>query len=209
MDEFSWNPDMERFVALLVDRTSGRPVLQFNHIDFRLQWFRRTFPTAYLVHIFRHPRDQWCSSLVDPQSFPRDGRMEDFAASDHFYLRRWARDLQYHFPFLDESGVRHPYELFYYLWKLSYLFGRAYCHFSLAFERLVSEPTTELRRLFDAVGLVGAGVETPLDADRAAGAGEVARICGGLLVPGDRGGVRRGDGPLQVVAELLPLLRPS
>ena len=148
MDESSWNPEMERFVSLLIDRAKGRAVLQFNHIDFRLQWFRRTFPTAYLVHIFRHPRDQWCSSLVDPQSFPRDGRMEDFAASDHFYLRRWARDLQYHFPFLDESAVRHPYQLFYYLWKLSYLFGRAYCHFSLAFERLVSEPTTELRRLF-------------------------------------------------------------
>ena len=145
MDEFSWNPDMERFVALLVDRARGRAVLQFNHIDFRLQWLRRTFPTAYLVHIFRHPRDQWCSTLLDPQSFPRDGRMEDFRPSDHFYLLRWARDLKYHFPFLDEGGVRHPYELFYYIWKLSYLFGRVYCDYSLAFERLVSEPAVELR----------------------------------------------------------------
>src|SRR5207249_2845626 len=48
MDEFCWNPNMERFVSLLVDRVKGRAVLQFNHIDFRLQWFRRTFPEAHL-----------------------------------------------------------------------------------------------------------------------------------------------------------------
>jgi hypothetical protein len=41
-------------------------VLQFNEIDLRLPWFRAHFPTARILHLYRHPREQWCSSLFDP-----------------------------------------------------------------------------------------------------------------------------------------------
>jgi hypothetical protein len=82
----------------------------------------------------------------------------DFARHDHFYLRNWARDLKYHFPFLDEGLASHPYQLFYYVWKLSYLFGRRYAHYGLAFEDLTAAPEGCLEGLFGALGIQGASV---------------------------------------------------
>ena len=149
----AWDPDLKRYVEILVERAPGRPALQFNRIDFRLPWFRRNFPNAKIVHLYRHPRDQWCSSLMDVRCFPCDGKMSDFAAHDKFYLLTWAADLKYQFPFLNPAGVRHPYELFYYIWKLSYLYGRRYAHYSLAFEDLVADPETRLCELFRVAGV--------------------------------------------------------
>jgi Sulfotransferase family len=153
MDAHAWAPRMERFVRILLGRSNGRAVLQFNRIDFRLPWFRAVFPEAVFVHIYRHPRDQWCSSFLGATPFPKDGTMSQFAPFDGFYLRRWARDLRYHFPFLDEDQVCHPYELFYYIWKLSYVYGRSYCDHSMALERVVAFPERELHALFKACGL--------------------------------------------------------
>jgi hypothetical protein len=153
MDADSWDPGMKRFVEVLIDRAPGRPVLQFNRIDFRLPWFRRHFPRAKIVHLYRHPRDQWYSSLAEPANCPRTVSPAEFARHDHYYLRNWARDLKYHFPFVDERLNEHPYQVFYYLWKLSFLFGRAYAHHSLAFEELVSDPDTSMADLFRAVNV--------------------------------------------------------
>src|SRR5262249_38749285 len=58
-----------------------------------------------------------------------------------------------HFPFLAEAAVTHPYQLFYLVWKLSYLFGRAQSDHSLALEQLVASPEVELRRLFAAANV--------------------------------------------------------
>jgi hypothetical protein len=156
MDGESWDPAMKRFVEVLIHRAPGRPVLQFNRIDFRLPWFRRHFPRAKIVHLYRHPRDQWLSSLVKPADCPRDTAMKDFAARDHYYLCRWARDLRSHFPFLDEAQVGHPYRMFYFIWKLSYLFGRADAHHSLSFEELTDNPESCLTELFEALRVAGA-----------------------------------------------------
>jgi hypothetical protein len=159
MSADAWNPAMKRFVEILIARAAGRAALQFNRIDFRLPWFRRHFPRARLIHLYRHPRDQWMSALTEEsRCFPRDGRMADFARHDHFYLLRWARDLRYQFPFLDADAVEHPYQLHYYLWKLSYLFGRAYADYSLAFESLVQQPEAELPKLLAVVEAGGADV---------------------------------------------------
>jgi hypothetical protein len=148
MEAAFWAPDMKKYVELLIDRASGRPVLQFNRIDFRLPWFRRNFSGAKIVHIYRHPRDQWCSTLRDPQSFPKENSMDQFPPHDKFYLRMWANDLKYHFPFLDEKNITHPYQMFYYLWKLSYVFGVIYADYSIVFEHLIDDPDTQLRSLF-------------------------------------------------------------
>jgi LPS sulfotransferase NodH len=153
MDASSWAPAMKRFVELLIEKAPGRPVLQFNRIDFRLPWFRHHFPHATIIHLYRHPRDQWYSSLMGSTQAPAATAMADFAPHDHFYLRRWARDLQYHFPFLDEASIEHPYQLFYYLWKLSYLFGVKYAHYSLAYEDLVSDSGACLSHLLSRVGM--------------------------------------------------------
>lgn len=157
MDSAFWNPGMRRFIEILIERAPGRPILQFNHVDFRLPWLRSNFPDARIVHLYRHPRDQWRSSLFG-SPFPTDGDLRSFEAVDHFYLRAWARDLRYHFPFLDERTVSHPYQLFYYIWKLSYLSGLRYADYSLAFEDLALQPEPELRRLFRALGGITADI---------------------------------------------------
>lgn len=154
----AWQPDMKRFVEALVERAPGRPVLQFNRVDLRLPWLRAEFPSATILHLYRHPRDQWCSALLDPSSFRSTDPPEAFAGHDHFYVRVWARDLKHSFPFLDERREVHPYRTFYFLWKLSYLFGRRYADHSLGFEGLVGEPEPTLAQLGEALGIPGSAL---------------------------------------------------
>jgi hypothetical protein len=153
MSERDWHPAMQGFVDRLIARAPGRPVLQFNHIDFRLPWFRRTYPDALLVHLYRHPRDQWWSTLMDPHATYRHDSVADFVARDKFYLLVWAQDLKHHFPFLDPATTAHPYQLFYYVWKLSYLFGAQYADHSVMYESLVQDPRSTLAALFDKVSV--------------------------------------------------------
>jgi hypothetical protein len=148
-----WEPDLSAYLQGLVEDTPEHADLRCNRIDFRLPWLRHQFPDARLVHLYRNPRDQWCSSLVDPQRFPPTGSLADFAAHDHFYLLSWAQDLSYYFPFMDPRHVRRPYELFYYIWRLSYDFGHAYADASFAFERFCGSPRTEIPRLMAAAGI--------------------------------------------------------
>ena len=153
MDAGAWDPDLREYIEQLIRRAPGRPVLQFNRVDFRLAWLRRQFPTARVVHLYRHPRDQWLSTFLHTPPFPPDGRMEDYWSQDEFYLRPWVNDLVQHFPFLDEAASEHPYQLFYYLWRLSYAFGKADADVSIAFEDLVTRPRETLRHLFVQVDL--------------------------------------------------------
>ncbi|MBI1313462.1 sulfotransferase [bacterium] len=148
LSEDEWQPEMRAYIDGLIEHASGRPVLQFNRLDFRLPWARKNYPNAKLIHLYRHPRDQWCSMLGRPDRFPIDGHMVDFPDVDGFYLCRWARDLKYHFPFLDERSIEHPYQLHYFLWKLSYVYGRTWCDLSLSFEELTTRPEQSLFQLF-------------------------------------------------------------
>jgi hypothetical protein len=159
MDERCWDPAMSAYIGLLISHAKTRPVLQFNRVDFRLPWLRRTFPEAIIVHLFRHPRDQWCSCFPEPGEFPAGGTMLEFAEHDHFYLRGWAADLRRHFPFLDERQGD-PYELFYFIWKLSYAFGVTSADYSLRFEDLTARPVDELGRLFSAVGITDVDISS-------------------------------------------------
>jgi hypothetical protein len=116
------------------------------------------FPQARIVHLYRHPRDQWLSTLYKQPPFPLNARAADFPSFDKFYLLMWARDLKAQFPFLDPRQDIHPYELFYLIWKLSFLFGRRYADVSVSFEQIIEQPQSELAALFDAIGF-----ECPVD----------------------------------------------
>lgn len=159
MDENAWKPRMKRYVEIMIERAAGRPVLQFNRIDFRLPWFRRQFPNAKLIHLYRHPRDQWLSTLPQNSTCGTKCTIADFAKFDGFYLLGWAADLAIHFPMLDLDTSCHPYELFYLIWRLSYLFGRRFAGHSVCFERLLGNPDCELATLLDYVEISNANVE--------------------------------------------------
>ncbi len=153
MEADFWEPRLLSYLEELIRRTAERPVLQFNRMDFRLPWLKAHFPNAKLIHLYRHPRDQWCSFLKDIRSHTKDQSLADFGIKDRFYLRRWCRDLRHQFPFLEEREVHHLYELFYYLWKLSYWFGITYADYSVAFEKLAQDPQSCLPPLLEAAGL--------------------------------------------------------
>ena len=137
MDTQSWKPAMKRYIEILVEKAHGRPILQFNRIDFRLPWIRHHFPHARIVHLFRHPRDEWYSCLFHDRCKNRDCSLQEFLECEGFYLKTWSQDLQYHFPFLALEFIQHPYHLFYLIWRLSYLYGMQYAHYSVAYETLM------------------------------------------------------------------------
>ena len=140
MPAHAHDPRMERYIQMLIERAPRRPVLQFNEVDLRLPWLRAHFPRARQVHLYRNPRDQWCSTLGKAQVTMRHLTLREFERIDGFYLLSWGRDLRHYFPFLNLEPDAHPYELFYQIWKLSYLFGSIHADLSFSFEELTKEP---------------------------------------------------------------------
>jgi hypothetical protein len=80
----------------------------------------------------------------------------EFEPLDGFYLRNWGVDLKRSFPFLAVEPESHPYELFYQIWKLSYLFGRCYADWSIALEDFSAHPARTVERMLSEAGLTGA-----------------------------------------------------
>ncbi len=145
------DPDMQAYIECMVERAPQRPVLQFNRIDLRLGWMKTRFPNAKLLHLYRHPRDQWCSFLTDKKLMNKHDVHNTYI--DGFYLDIWCDDLAIHYPFLDKRRTPHPYQRFYYLWKLSYLFGRKYSDLSFSFEELTRQPESCLTNMFSLLGV--------------------------------------------------------
>jgi hypothetical protein len=151
--ERDWMPQLEQYLQALIDAAPSLPVLQFNRVDFRLPWLRSHFPNAKIVHLYRHPRDQWISIFRRHAVFPPSGSLVEFGNYDEFYLLSWCQDLKHAFPFLDANHLSHPYELHFLLWRLSYQFGKTYAHHSLSFEELVEDPLDEITELFSVLGI--------------------------------------------------------
>ncbi|MGI0014112.1 MAG: sulfotransferase [Nitrososphaera sp.] len=153
MNAHAWNPDMQRYIETLVEGSRGRPVLQFNRVDLRLPWLRYHFPHAKILHIFRHPRDNWCSTLGRQTTNGSNLRLGNYQSLDGFYLLTWGLDLRHYFPFLTLDEESHPYELFYQIWKLSYLFGRAYSDMSISFEEILGSPESTIRNVLSGLSV--------------------------------------------------------
>lgn len=153
MDARSWNPAMKRYIEIMVEHAPHRPVLQFNRIDFRLPWIQHSFPNAKIIHLFRHPRDEWYSSLFDARLRHKEITMQEFLQYEGFYLGSWGRDLKFQFPFVDPKKCDHPYQLFYFIWRLSFLFGIEYAHHSVAYEDIMTKPEKVLGNLLECVDI--------------------------------------------------------
>jgi hypothetical protein len=153
MDAASWAPQMKQYICELVRRAEGRPVLQFNRVDFRLPWLKHNFPNAKFIHLYRNPRDQWISFLTDLELMNKNDVASTY--QDAFYLNSWCSDLSHLFPFLDEKVTPHPYQRFYYLWKLSYLYGLEYADLSISLEELTQNKSEVAERIISCLNLDG------------------------------------------------------
>lgn len=158
MTESCWDENMWHFINMMIEKAPQRAVMQFNRIDFRLPWLKKNFNQAKFVHLYRHPRDQWCSFLTKPEQMTASTIEQTY--EDNFYLDSWCDDLQTHFPFLNREVTPHPYQRFYLLWTMSYLFGRYYSDVSISFESLTQNPIEQITKLFNTVELPLDDVET-------------------------------------------------
>ena len=139
---------MLNYIDTLIEHTDKRPVLQFNRIDFRLGWLRANYPNATVLHLYRHPREQWCSFLINKDEVTKDNVTETY--KDGFYLDVWCKDLAPYFPMLDLKQTPHPYQRFYFLWKLSWLWGKHFAHHSVSFEALVTDSEETIKKIMTA-----------------------------------------------------------
>jgi hypothetical protein len=153
MGAASWDPNLLAYIETMIHAAPGRSVLQFNRIDFRLQWFKHHFPQARIIHLYRHPREQWVSTLHGDLSFPLDGTLREFVSADKFYLGAWSDDLCWQFPVLRGLESSHPYLTFYLLWRLSYLHGRRHGDLSVGYETLIKEPEATFAQMLTTCGL--------------------------------------------------------
>lgn len=145
MDERSCDLRMARYIAELIRGAAGRPVLQFNRVDFRLAWLRRQFPEGRILVLYRNPREQWLSVQRSSSGASPSHRLTLDEADDYFYTLEWARDLRRVFPFLDPAQHDHAYALHYLLWRASYLFACQYADMMIAYEDLIDDPDSLLR----------------------------------------------------------------
>lgn len=153
MTASSYEPSMLQYIDEMIRFGKNRVILQFNRLDFRLSWIRKHYPRAKIIHIYRHPREQWLSYIKNASRCSSVDDFRSLGSQDFFYLRRWGRDLRYIFPFLEEERLGHLYELFYLLWRLSYNHGATYADYSLSLEDLSSNTETTLSEIFSLLGI--------------------------------------------------------
>ena len=153
MTSRSCDDNLYRYISSLIKGAKDRrAVLQFNRMDFRLDWLRVHFPEAYIIHLYRHPREQWISMQRDGGHLPLSYRYKSDDMQGPFYLKCWAMDLRYRFPFLDPMGC-HPYEIHYYIWRLSYMWGLSKADYHLAYEDLISDFKPQVSDIITFCGL--------------------------------------------------------
>lgn len=143
-------PQLKHYIQYLIDLTPADhiPVLQFNRVNFRLPWLKANFPDVPIIHLYRSPRDQWCSSI---SQYPED--VDKDLDADPVLITTWARDLCQQFPFLARPYIRHAYQRYYFLWKLSYLLGSRLAEISVAYEDILQHPEATISRLLHLTGL--------------------------------------------------------
>ncbi|MCP5004877.1 MAG: sulfotransferase [Planctomycetes bacterium] len=155
MDEKHYDPDLYNYIRALIQGTSGRPVLQFNRMDFRLRWLKSNFPDAKIVHLYRDPREQWMSIQRDGGVVPLDYELSSSSNLALFDTIHWARDLRHVFPFLGLDNGIHPYAIHYLLWRTSYSFGKRYADYSIAYEDIITGFKETFGNLLSDLGIKG------------------------------------------------------
>jgi hypothetical protein len=156
MGSHFYDPVLEKYLRLLIENAKDRPVLQFNRVDFRLPWLRAKFPKAFILHLYRNPRDQWISMIKNDCYIPKEfdwDKTDLYPEINAFYLWDWWRDLHHQMPFLKLEYLEHPYQLHYLIWRASYIFGKNYSDLSIKYEDILESFEDVAEKMFSSVGL--------------------------------------------------------
>src|SRR5581483_3985650 len=154
-------PDAERdalyrYFSYLIGESFGRsPRVMFkeNRLAFRLGWFRRHFPAARIVHIYRRKEAQWRSMVRRGQLFVgREDIGQDRVDFAGFNLAAFCEDLKATFPELDARHFTTGFERFSRLWELSYQHNRRYADVSIDYDDLVNDFEATFGRVWEACG---------------------------------------------------------
>ncbi len=156
-------PSLKRWIKELIKwayKQQRIPVLQFNRADFRVAWLKRNFPDAYIIYLFRNPRNQYVSFLKasglklpegiksSPLSWLSDKFIPYREYGQHlFYVRQWRILLSYQFPFFITRNFLSSYEISYILWKLSLLLNSKKANVVLHYEQDFTPPYDVLSEL--------------------------------------------------------------
>lgn len=140
--------ELKSYIQYLLDNAPGIPVMKFNRICFRLPWIRKAFPQARVVHLYRNVRDEWMSNISASQ-VDVDADLD----ADVCYLKTWSDDLVAVFPFLSIDRITHPYQRFYFIWKLSCLVGQTYADINISYENWVSNTRATMQEVLERLQL--------------------------------------------------------
>ncbi len=160
MDSTSFDPNLYAYIKALIDQSPSIPVLQFNRVDYRLPWLKANFNNSKIIHMYRHPRDQWLSVSRNSILISHDLTGHDLSRYNIFYTIEWARNLSSSFPFLDPNLGQHPYYYHYLLWRLSYIYGKTYSGLSISYEDLITDTNSTLTRVIEYIGVSNTSVDT-------------------------------------------------
>lgn len=151
MEAEEGHPELVNYIRFLIDSAGDRtPVLQFNRMDFRLEWLRANFPEAKIIHLERNPRENWYSMVNDLPENAWKGPL----TNTPYDLVLWSIALHGDFPFLFSPQVTTTYHRHYLLWRLSSLVGKQQADISLSFEKdLVQDSERTVRLLVEEAGL--------------------------------------------------------
>lgn len=118
----SW-PELRQYLDFLLAASGdNRPVLQFNRMDFRIQWLVNNYPAAKIVYLKRNPLQLWNSQRKHIPERHRD----DESYADAYELMQWCADLAPIWPFLAPQPGRHAFYRFYLIYRLSVVLGQQY-----------------------------------------------------------------------------------
>ena len=143
----TYEEEKEYILFLLNSKIDKFKVLQFNRIDFQLEWFKNNFPNALIVNLKRNPRDIYIShfkTYLREQNLQLDKleniKIESTNISCLFYVDDYIRLIgdylhpNFCFPELND------YEKIYLLNSLSNLYADKFADVIIEYEKLVEEP---------------------------------------------------------------------
>ena len=110
LDALHWKPALAAYLQVLIRSAEGRPVLQFNRVDFRLDWLRHVFPDgAAHPSLPSSARPMACRPCGAGGQF-RPARSAAAVCGPRLLLPAavGSRDLSSHFPVLDWSSCSIP-----------------------------------------------------------------------------------------------------